>query len=449
MGTDGHPLGIHFIMGIPAILNNADDEQLKQWLPKVMNNEYVLAYAQTELGHGTNLKNLETTAIFDSKTQEFVLNSPTITSTKWWPGNLGKSSNWSIVMAQLIIGKKNYGPHPFFVQIRDSETHEPLPRLIPRTSLMMKHAKVLSDGTYVPAIHPKLGYLTMIVVRAAVVTVASEYLSKACVIATRYSAIRRQGEIIPGTGEVKILDYQTQQYRIFPQIARAIAFRFSGIYLLEMNNHVSKQLETGKTEELADLHAFASGIKAVSTYQASLGIEQCRMSCGGHGYSLASGLPQLYSSGVASCTYEGENMVMLLQLARYLRKRVKEYKIGKSDIQISSLAKFLFESNPKKSRIGTTNANANEIEAAIESFEHVARRLIFETFEKTEKLQKQGMTSEIAMNQTSVEWRRASHAFTRVIIAKIFQQNVQKCDNFSTKKILNQLLKLFVFYEIG
>uniref|UniRef100_A0AC34R2N2 Acyl-coenzyme A oxidase N-terminal domain-containing protein n=1 Tax=Panagrolaimus sp. JU765 TaxID=591449 RepID=A0AC34R2N2_9BILA len=223
MGTDGHPLGIHFIMGIPAILNNADDEQLKQWLPKVMNNEYVLAYAQTELGHGTNLKNLETTAIFDSKTQEFVLNSPTITSTKWWPGNLGKSSNWSIVMAQLIIGKKNYGPHPFFVQIRDSETHEPLPRLsvgdigpkfelnsndngflrfdnfrIPRTSLMMKHAKVLPDGTYVPAIHPKLGYLTMIVVRAAVVTVASEYLSKACVIATRYSAIRRQGEIIPG-----------------------------------------------------------------------------------------------------------------------------------------------------------------------------------------------------------------------------------------------------------
>src|SRR5436305_1773132 len=29
-------------------------------------------------------------------------------------------------MAQLIIGGKNYGPHPFVCQIRDMKTHEPL-----------------------------------------------------------------------------------------------------------------------------------------------------------------------------------------------------------------------------------------------------------------------------------------------------------------------------------
>lgn len=35
---------------------------------------------------GTHLRGLETTATFDPATQEFVLNSPTISSIKWWPG---------------------------------------------------------------------------------------------------------------------------------------------------------------------------------------------------------------------------------------------------------------------------------------------------------------------------------------------------------------------------
>jgi acyl-CoA oxidase len=86
-------------------------------------------YAQTELGHGTNLSKLETTATYDPKTEEFVLNSPTVTAAKWWPGALGKSSTHAILMAQLYTQGKCYGPHPFVVQLRDLETHRTLPRL--------------------------------------------------------------------------------------------------------------------------------------------------------------------------------------------------------------------------------------------------------------------------------------------------------------------------------
>ncbi|KAK7401198.1 hypothetical protein VNO78_12519 [Psophocarpus tetragonolobus] len=39
-------------------------------------------YAQTELGHGSNVQGLETTAMFDPKTNEFVIHSPTLTSSK-------------------------------------------------------------------------------------------------------------------------------------------------------------------------------------------------------------------------------------------------------------------------------------------------------------------------------------------------------------------------------
>ena len=36
---------------------------------------------------GTYVRGLETTATFDVKTQEFVINTPTLTATKWWPGS--------------------------------------------------------------------------------------------------------------------------------------------------------------------------------------------------------------------------------------------------------------------------------------------------------------------------------------------------------------------------
>ncbi len=35
---------------------------------------------------GTFIRGLETTSTYDPSTQEFILNSPTLTSMKWWPG---------------------------------------------------------------------------------------------------------------------------------------------------------------------------------------------------------------------------------------------------------------------------------------------------------------------------------------------------------------------------
>lgn len=55
------------------------------------------------------------------------------------------------------------------------------------------------DGTYVKSASDKLTYGTMIFVRVAVVRgIAASYLAKAVTIATRYSAVRHQSEIVPG-----------------------------------------------------------------------------------------------------------------------------------------------------------------------------------------------------------------------------------------------------------
>lgn len=73
-------------MFIPALLSQATSEQQADWLPKAMGLKLIGTYAQTELGHGTFVRGLETTATFDPDTDEFVAHSPTLTSTKWWPG---------------------------------------------------------------------------------------------------------------------------------------------------------------------------------------------------------------------------------------------------------------------------------------------------------------------------------------------------------------------------
>lgn len=74
-------------------------------------------YAQTELGHGTFVRGLETTATYDPETQEFLLHSPTLTSTKWWPGGMGKTATHAVVMARLIVNGRDHGPHAFIVQV--------------------------------------------------------------------------------------------------------------------------------------------------------------------------------------------------------------------------------------------------------------------------------------------------------------------------------------------
>lgn len=76
-------------MFLPCIQHLASEKQSKQWLQDMYAYKMIGCYCQTELGHGSDVQSLETTATYDEKTQEFVINSPTVTSTKWWVGELG------------------------------------------------------------------------------------------------------------------------------------------------------------------------------------------------------------------------------------------------------------------------------------------------------------------------------------------------------------------------
>jgi acyl-CoA oxidase len=113
-------------MFIPTLKLQGSAEQKDYWLPLAESGKVIGTYAQTELGAGSFVRGIQTTATFDEKTDEFVVHSPTLSSTKFWPGGLGYSCSHAIVMARLVIRGEDHGVHPFIVQLRSLNDYTPM-----------------------------------------------------------------------------------------------------------------------------------------------------------------------------------------------------------------------------------------------------------------------------------------------------------------------------------
>lgn len=83
-------------MAEPTVREQGSEEQKAYWLPRILDWEIIGCYAQTELGHGSNVRGLETTATYDPKTKEFVIHSPYLTAAKWWNGTMGRTATHAV-----------------------------------------------------------------------------------------------------------------------------------------------------------------------------------------------------------------------------------------------------------------------------------------------------------------------------------------------------------------
>jgi len=113
-----------------------------------------------------------------------------------------------------------------------------------------------------------------------------------------------------------VIDYKTQQSRLFPLLASAYAFRFVGEWLKWLYTDVTQRLQANDFSTLPEAHACTAGLKSLTTSATADGIEECRKLCGGHGYLCSSGLPELFAVYIPACTYEGDNIVLLLQVCQ-------------------------------------------------------------------------------------------------------------------------------------
>lgn len=339
-------LDLHFGMYMTTIMSQGTSDQVNKWLPPAAQFVHIGTYAQTELGHGTYLRGLETTATYDKVTEEFVVHSPTMSAVKWWPGCLAKVCNHCVLMARLFIDGTDYGPHPFMLQIRRLDTHECMPGIelsdigpkfgfngvdngtmrltyvrIPRTNMLMKNSQVSREGFYTAPSVKKANYGAMVKVRSFIVSSAADSLSKAATIAARYCTVRRQTAFDEGQSEAQVINFPHVQHKLFPIIATAYALHFTGNEM-KLVHKKFEQMSRSRSDfsSLPALHASSSGLKAYTTSVTSDSIEACRRLMGGHGYSMNAGLASMFATYVAAVTYEGDNNIMYLQTARYLFK---------------------------------------------------------------------------------------------------------------------------------
>ena len=135
-----------------TVLKLGTDRHHKQLLEGIDNLQDVGCFGLTELGYGNNAVEMETTAIYDDATKEFIVNTPHPLAQKYWITNgaihakhIGNflvycyllTSRFSfaiylviflitnifsiaVVFARLIVNGKNEGLHGVLVRIRDN-----------------------------------------------------------------------------------------------------------------------------------------------------------------------------------------------------------------------------------------------------------------------------------------------------------------------------------------
>ena len=296
-------------------------------------------FAMSELGHGSNVRDILTEARYDRDTGGFVIHTPSESARKEWIGNAACHGRLATVFAQLVLDDNRLGVHAFLVPIRaDDGSTMPGVRIadggekaglngvdngclwfdrvrIPRENLLNRYGDVSADGVYTsPISSGSRRFFTMLgTLVGGRLSVAASALSAAksgLAIAVRYGARRR--EFGPaGRAEVPILDYLSHQRRLMPALASAYALDMA------LKHVVQRFLDRSERDE-REVEVLAAGIKAYTTWQAGATLQQCRECCGGQGYLAVNRIAVLRADIDVTTTFEGDNTVLMQLVARGL-----------------------------------------------------------------------------------------------------------------------------------
>ena len=429
-------------------------------------------------GHGSNVRGIETTAEYDPKTDEFIINTPNLRSIKWWPGALGKLSTHAVLMAQLILDGKEHGVKVFMIQIRD-ENHLPLKGItigdlgvkigdnsndtgfmsinnvrIPRTHILSKYETVTKEGKLVTVLKasPQVHYSTMTLTRAIMIYESGTRLCQASTIAIRYSCVRRQGFRSFSSGisykseENSIVDHRIQQYRLFKQLAHGYAFKFIGIW-------ISEQIETMEggelgvlknTGNLKELAITSAGLKSLCTQVAANGIEDLRKCCGGNGYLMNSGIAALRNEYLVQVTAEGDMAVMAVLFGKFMVQTVDSIQRGEKITGLFDYLNVLKNKNfsvkslhPPKSTSNTNFMNTDYL-LTLFAYKSIFKSYILYT-DFVDLVQNKGIDFQKAFEMLAMEAVQATYAHGYYMILLTFIKKIKEITNV---KIVHALTRL-------
>jgi acyl-CoA oxidase len=347
-------LGVHFGLCGGAILHLGTERHHERYLRDIITLDLPGCFGMTESGHGSNVAQIETTAIYDPGAGEFVIHTPHDAARKDYIGNAACDGRICSVFAQLEVDGEARGVHCFLVPLRD-EGGRVLDGIriedcgaklgldgvdngriwfdqvrVPRDAMLDRHAQVRADGTYVSAIeNPTRRFFTMlgtlVMGRVSVCGASISATKVAQVIAVRHALTRKQFGP-PGEPEVVLMRYRTHQRRLLPDLAHTYALHFAQERLRARLDDVFRydRDEPATDRERKELETLAAGVKAVATWHASDTIQACREACGGAGYMRANRFASLKADTDVFTTFEGDNTVLLQLCAKNLLTDFKD-----------------------------------------------------------------------------------------------------------------------------
>lgn len=333
-------LGAHFILWGGAIQFFGTKRHHDKWLKVTEDYGMKGCFAMTELGHGSNVRGIETITTYDPNNGEFIINTSCESAQKYWIGGAAQHATHTIVFSQLNINGKNQGVHAFIVQIRDADGRVcPNIRIadcghkiglngvdngriwfdnvhIPRENLLNSVADVSPDGQYLSAIKDPdqrfAAFLAPLTSGRVNIAVSSIYVAKiGLATAIRYALSRRAFSLSPDEPEVLLLDYPSHQRRLLPLVAKTYAMSFAGNYLKSI--YVRRTPETNKT-----IHVVSSALKATLTWHNMRTLQECREACGGQGLKTENRVGHLKGEYDVQLTFEGDNNLLMQQVSKAL-----------------------------------------------------------------------------------------------------------------------------------
>ena len=465
--------GVHFVLYIFSIFTLGTEKHQK-YIERAMDLKDIGSFSLTELGHGSNARDINTTAVYDPSTEEFILNTPNDLSMKFWIGATADIANMTVCWAQLIIGETNYGPHVFLVPIRDLRDHGVLPGVvigdcgskignngidngfvifknyrIPRENLLDKFSQVMPNGEFKTSIkNPdkrfgiQLGSLS-----GGRITLCQNSITQmlnAVTIASRFCAVRTQFGPV-GKPEQSLLEYQLTQNRLIPLIANVVIYRIAG---QSVNQFWCERRETilndFKNPAVNEFHALVSSLKALCTWTAVKGIQQCREICGGLGYSAYTRLGALLADTDVTQTFEGENNVLIQQTAKFLLDAIRD--IYKGKVNNYETAKWLTINPVMEEKCQVTEKTAF---CAVENLKFIMEHRANMTLQESAlKLQENVGTNPdlfTAWNNTQVyHLQTAAKSYGEVFCFNEAVKVFEGCKCEKTKVVFKRLLDLWV-----
>jgi acyl-CoA oxidase len=425
-------------------------------------------FAMTETGHGSNVRDIETTASFDANRGEFIINTPNDAARKDYIGNAALHGQLATVFAQLVIDGENYGVSAFVVPIRD-QTGVVLPGVriedcgekqglngvdngriwfdqvrIPMKNLLDRFAQVTENGQYSsPIANPSKRFFTMLGTlvggRIGIPWAGLSAAKTGLTIAIAYAHKRRQFGM-PGQREQLIIDYQSHQKRLMPLLANAYALDFTLKYLTE--RYLAQQ-----PDESREIEALAAGIKAYSTWNTTKTLQVCREACGGMGYLWENRLGELKADTEIFTTFEGDNTVLMQLVAK---SRLAEFKQEFNDIKFIGLVKYITmqattsitEKNPIIIR-KTSEDHILDQEFHLSAFSYRENHLLIRAGQRLKHRIDQGMNSFQAFNECQNHLINLAHAYVEKIILEQFTQAVNVVEQQDLKAVLEKMRQLF------